>query len=201
MIIKAKYKVAKRLNAPIFEKTQTAKFMASKERAGKTRRRKKMLSDYGKQLFEKQKMRFMYGISERQFRNYVIAAMGQKATVPSEKLFQSIELRLDNVVYRMGLAPTRRSARQLVSHGHITVNGRKVTVPSYSTRIGEKVSIREGSKDAKVFLDLAEKVKDRQSVAWAPFDASKRQGEVKALPVVEGELLFDLNSVLEFYSR
>lgn len=201
MIIKAKYKVAKRLNAPIFEKTQTAKFALSKERAGKNRKRGKMLSDYGKQLHEKQKMRFMYGINEKQFRNYVVAAMKQKATVPSEKLFQSIEQRLDNVVYRMGIAPTRRAARQLVSHGHITVNDRKVTVPSYATRIGEKIGIREGSKDAKVFAELAEKVKDRQSVAWAPFDASKRQGEVKALPTVEGELLFDLNSVLEFYSR
>lgn len=203
MIIKAKYKVAKRLGAPIFEKTQTAKFAQSKERkSGKGKRRPKQLSDYGKQLHEKQKMRFMYGVSEKQFSNYVRAAVAKKGVVASEKLYQDIELRLDNVAYRMGLAPTRRAARQLATHGHLTVNGRKTTVPSYALRVGDKVGIREGSKDKAVFANLTERFNDYKAPAWVAFDLKKRGGEVKSLPTHgDGDLMFDLNSVVEFYSR
>src|SRR5690349_13683978 len=121
MKIGPKFKIARRLQAPIFEKTQTAKFKANSEnkgRAGGAGRRPRPKSDYGHQLMEKQKARFTYGISERQFSNYANKVITKKSSIsPQEKLFEELERRLDNVVYRLGLAKTRSAARQMVSHG------------------------------------------------------------------------------------
>src|SRR5262245_8692490 len=129
MKIGPKYKIAKRLGAPVFEKTQTQKFALSEARKAKNVRKKRggAASDYSKQLTEKQKMRYTYGITEKQLRRYVdeAAATGHQ---PIALLIARLESRLDNVVYRLGLAPTRLGARQMVSHGHVTVNGRKLTI-------------------------------------------------------------------------
>jgi small subunit ribosomal protein S4 len=149
MKIGPRYKIARRLGAPIFEKTQTAKFKA---RTGETRR-PPMRSDFGKQLIEKQKARFTYGVSEKQFSSYVKTVLESKTSVPVQKLLEKLETRLDNVVYRSGFASTRQFARQVVSHGHVLVNGRKLNVPSYVVKPGDMISIREGSKSNGIFKD------------------------------------------------
>ena len=127
------------------------KFALSQERAERTKRRGRGRgpTEYGKQLLEKQKVRFTYGISEKQFSAYVREAMASHGAVPSDVLHRALEMRLDNVIYRLGLAPTRRAARQMVSHGHITVNGRKTTIPSRRIVIGDRIGVREGNCDAR----------------------------------------------------
>jgi len=199
-----KFKIAKRLGAPIFEKTQTQKFALSEARAGKrTTRRRGQASDYSKQLTEKQKMRFSYGMTERQFRTYVNEALSKKGHQPIAYLFARLESRLDNVVYRLGLAKTRQMARQMVVHGHVIVNGRKLSVPSHRVRIGDTISVREGSKEKGLFTTLADDHGGNASVpSWLTFDVKKMTGEKKSEPVFEpAEALFDPQLVLEYYSR
>ena len=201
MLKKPKYKIARRLGAGVYDKTQTPKFSASSgqfSRAGA--RRPRAISEYGTQLLEKQKIRFSYGITERQLSNYVKKAIAARGTQNAEKFWEVLESRLDNVIYRLGLVPSRRAGRQAVSHGHFTVNGKKVTIPSYSVRPGDKIRIREGSKSKKIFEGLAEKLKEYNFPAWVSFDPEKMEGEVKALPE-KVETFLDLDAVLEFYSR
>ena len=147
LLIKSKFKIAKRLGAAIFEKTQSQKFALSEARSAANKRNSRGGrggSDYGRQLLEKQRVRFTYGISERQLSNYAEAAYTQPD--PSTSLHRSLEMRADSVAYRSGLAPTRRAARQLVSHGHIVVNGVRITTPSHHIKKGDVVTIREGSR-------------------------------------------------------
>src|SRR5262245_29389639 len=128
-----KYKICRRLGPGVFEKCQTPKFVASLARHDKAKKdkRPKALSGYGVQFFEKQKVRLTYGLSEKQFANYIEKAVHQKAMPATDRLYELLEMRADNVVYRLGLAHTRRLARQMVSHGHFTINGVKTTVASY----------------------------------------------------------------------
>lgn len=195
-----KYKIARRLGAPIFEKTQTQKF---KMRAGAKEGKKPLMrSDYGKQMIEKQKCRFTYGISEKQFSAYVKGVIESKTITPTVKLFEALETRLDNTIYRLALASTRRFARQVVSHGHILVNGRKVTIPSYVVRAGDIISIREGSKATTMFKDIDEKIKAATPPVWLTWNTEKKQASALRLPSIEGQdLLFDLGAVIEFYKR
>ncbi len=196
-----KFKIARRLGAPIFEKTQTAKFKAS---LGEKKRSKRPASktEFSKQLIEKQKARFTYGISERQFSTYVKKVIESGSHTPSDDVFKALETRLDNVVYRLGLASTRQFARQVVSHGHILVNGRKLNVPSYVVKIGDIVEIRNGSKSNGIFAELDEKIKTLETPTWLTWNTEKKQASALRLPSLEGqELLFDLNSVLEYYKR
>ena len=138
-----KYKLAKRLGASIFEKTQGQKFALSQERSAMNKKggRGRGPSEFGKQLLEKQKVRVTYGLSESQFSSYVRTAMDSHGANPSEILHRHMEMRLDNIVYRIGLASTRRFARQMVSHGHITVNGKKSTIPSQTIKIGDVIAV------------------------------------------------------------
>jgi len=202
MISKPKYKIARRLG-PIYEKTQTQRFTLSEARRAKAAgrgKRPKALSDYGLQLIEKQKIKFSYGISERQFGKYVEEAMKSIAVAPSIKLQESLESRLDNVAYRIGLAPTRASARQMVAHGHLLINGKRTTSPSYRVKIGDKIGIREGSKNKGIFQELAKKLKNYKSPEWLRFDPNTFAGEVENKPkALDGAFNFD--TVLEFYSR
>lgn len=202
MKIGPKFKIAKRLGAPIFEKTQTQKFELSQARGGRMRKRRPgQMSDYKRQLIEKQKMRFTYGVSEKQLRRYVNEAV-EKSHQPIALLMGRLESRLDNVVYRLGLAKTRRFARQMVSHGHITVNGRKLTVPSHKVRMEDMVAVREGSKDTGLFTNLADSHESAGVPAWLSFDVKKMEGKVTAAPTYEpSESLFDPAQVLEYYSR
>lgn len=158
------------------------------------------MTEYGAQLIEKQKIRFSYGITERQLSNYVKKATNVKGAGTAEKFYEDLESRLDNVIYRMGLAPTRRAARQMVSHGHFIVNSHKVTIPSYAVSVGDVIKIREGSKGSKLFEGLAEKNKDYVMPEWTMFDLTKMEGSIKAKPK-KLETFIDLNAVLEFYSR
>ncbi len=202
MKIGPKFKIAKRLGAPIFEKTLTQKFALSQARGGKQKgQRPGGISDFKRQLIEKQKMRFSYGLSEKQLRKYVDEAI-IKSAQPIPYLVSKLEMRLDNVAYRLGLAKTRQMARQMVSHGHITVNGKKFTVPSHQVKLGDVVSVREGSKNAALFENFAEKHEGAGIPAWLKFDAKQMKGSVIGIPDYEpAETLFDLEQVLEYYSR
>lgn len=201
MISKAKYKICRRLG-PVYEKCQTQKYLLSEGRKAKSKsgKRPKALSEYGNQLVEKQKIRFTYGITERQLSNYFSKATATKGSHASEYIYDALESRLDNVVYRLGLASTRLLARQMVSHGHILVNGKKVKVPSMHTRVGDKITIREGSKSSALFTDLDKKLKSYSTPTWLKFDLGKVEGNVTGKPK-NTEGFFNINTVLEFYSR
>lgn len=159
-------------------------------------------TEYGKQLLEKQKVRVTYGISERQFANYIKIAMSTHGVIPTDLLHRQLELRLDNVLYRLGLAPTRRSSRQMVSHGHITVNGKKTTIPSQAIKIGDRIAVREGSKTRVLFENFAEKFIERPLPSWLSWNPKTMEGGVMELPTSESaSTAGDLASVLSFYSR
>jgi small subunit ribosomal protein S4 len=203
MKIGPKFKIAKRLGAPIFEKTQTAKYALSEARATRSnkRRRPGQMSNYKRQLIEKQKMRFTYGVSERQLRKYVNEAVSTSHQ-PISILVGRLESRLDNVVYRLGLAKTRSAARQMVSHGHICVNGRKVRIPSYEAKVKDVITVRDGSKETGLFSTLTEDHEAAGVPNWLTIDIKNFQGVVKDKPAYEpAETLFDPEQVLEYYSR
>lgn len=161
--------------------------------------RKGKLSNYGVQLKEKQKVRFMYGLNERQFRKTFDEA-GKLAGIHGENFLKLLESRLDNVVYRLGFASTRRAARQLVNHGHITVDGQKVDIPSYRVKVGSTIALKENSKDHKAALASLEATTKR--VEYVTFDANKLEGKLVRLPE-RSELNADINEslIVEFYNR
>ena len=201
MKIGPKYKIARRLGAPIFEKTQTPKYalsLARKERSEKGRGKPK--SELGKELIEKQKTRFTYGLSEKQFRTYVEKAL--HAPDPVQKLFIILESRLDNVLFRGGLAKTRAQARQAAGHGHTTVNGKRVTVPSILLSKGDKVGLRASSSGSPLFGEAGERMKALTTPAWLKVDPDTKTLSVEGQPVyISQEHVFDLGSVIEFYNR
>jgi small subunit ribosomal protein S4 len=164
---------------------------------GPGQRRK--LSEYGLQLQEKQKLRLMYGLNEKQFRNLFDRA-GKLKGVHGENFLKLLESRLDNLVYRLGFARTRAQARQLVVHGHITVNGKKVDRPSYQVQVGDVIGLREKSRNLQV---VKEALEDRQFLPeYLEFDESKMEGTYKRLPE-RSELPAEINErmIVEFYSR
>lgn len=199
-----KYKVCRRLGAGIYEKCQTQKFLAVATIGSKgAKKRQSRPSDYGLQLIEKQKVRFLYGIREKQFRNYVNHAMSHVSakSAPTTLLSTSLESRLDNTVYRLGFAASRAQSRQLVSHGHFMVNGRKIDVPSYSVQIGDVITIREGSLSNTFFKDIAVKLKEVKLPSWLSRDEKNPvSAKITALPTTVDPML-NLQVVLEFYSR
>lgn len=160
--------------------------------------RKKKPSEYGKQLIEKQKLEQMYGVNERQFRRLFNLAL-KSDEVTGIAFFRILESRLDNLVYRMGFARTRRAARQLVNHGHVTVNGSKVDIPSYLCKVGDKIAIKEGHDLLVVKQSLESKP---ASVGYVKVDASKLEGEFLRVPE-RSELPSDINEaqVIEYYNR
>ena len=194
-----KYKISRRLQAPVFEKCQTQKFVAREQRRAPKYRRGR-LSEYGKQLIEKQKVRYLYNISERVLKNYVKKAVLSKKMSTEEFLVDVLERRLDNVVYQMGLVPTRRMARQMVSHGHFIVNGRKTTIPSYQVRDGDEIGIREGSTRTSFFQILLSGNTVKPRVKWVSWDSKKYQGALSGKPAIEDDIV-SLPIILEYYSR
>ncbi|HEY4505395.1 MAG TPA: 30S ribosomal protein S4 [Candidatus Paceibacterota bacterium] len=202
MIIGPKYRIARRLGAPIFEKTQTQKYALHLERKGKKRGFSKQKTEFGLQLNEKQKARFTYGLGERQFANYVKEALAKKSSNTSQTIFEFLECRLDNVIYRLGFASTRSGARQMVSHGHISVNRKRVNIPSLRVVVGDKIEITARSLQKPLFANLDEKIKTVTVPSWIKFDAVKKSAEIQGMPKLVGtENMFDLNTVVEFYSR
>jgi small subunit ribosomal protein S4 len=200
-----KYKLARRLGPTVFEKTQSQKFALSAERKAGNKRgkgRPRGASEFGKQLLEKQKVRVTYGITEKQFGKYVREAMAAKGTNPAEALHRILEMRLDSVIYRMGLAKTRRFARQMAAHGHITVNGVKTTIASRRIHPGDRIAVREGSKKSVMFEGFAEKFMERPLPSWLSFDPKGMQGGVQEAPALNPvDTAGDYAAVLSFYSR
>jgi len=204
MITGPRYKIAKRLGASVFEKAQTQKFALSADRSAKNKRRGRggRQSEYGKQMLEKQKVRVTYGLPERQFRNYVRKALAEHSAKPTERLHELLELRLDNVVWRLGLARTRRGARQMVAHGHITVGGKKSRVPSQALRVGDAVAVRDGSKEHGVLAGFNERFEERPLPSWLSWDPKTMEGSITALPTAASSgPAGDLVAVLSFYTR
>jgi small subunit ribosomal protein S4 len=156
---------------------------------------------YGLQLREKQKVKRIYGVLESQFRRYFESADRQRG-ITGETLLQLLERRLDNVVYRLGLATSRPQARQFVRHGHFFINGRRVNVPSYSVRVGDVVSVREGSRKSTSIQHAMEEVKGRGIPEWLEFDAEQISGRIASLPTREQiNLPVQEQLIVELYSK
>lgn len=193
-----KSKIARKFSDPIYGPD---KFLEKKNyppgQHGNNRRRRKQ-SEYGMQLAEKQKAKYTYGILERQFRN-VFKKASRKKGITGEILLQLIEARLDNVVFRLGIAPTRAAARQLVSHRHITVNGDIVNIPSFSVREGDVVSVREKSKSLEA---ITNSLASRKTFSWLEWDEDKMQGKFLNYPARE-EIPENIkeNLIVELYSK
>lgn len=165
-----------------------------------TRRRFKQ-SEYGLQLREKQKVRRMYGLLEAQFRNYFSKAERQKG-ITSENLLQLLERRLDNVVYRLGFAPSRSAARQLVRHRHFQVNGKHVNIPSYILNAGDVVNVKEKSKKLGMIHESMKKVKEGKLVPWLDLDKAGMKGTLLNIPS-RADIQIDVNEslIVELYSK
>jgi small subunit ribosomal protein S4 len=198
--IKSKYKIAKRLGPAIFEQTQSQKFALSDASFKKSKPRGRGGSDYNRQLLEKQRVRFTYGLNETQLENYVKEAYAAKD--PGSALHRLLEMRADSVVYRADLAPTRRAARQLVSHGHFLVNGKRITTPSYRVKKGDSLSVREGSRKSPLFAGKAGDEEGRRVAAWLTVDRGLLTVDVGGEPLyTPAETTLDYATVFEFYSR
>ncbi|MFA8449501.1 MAG: 30S ribosomal protein S4 [Bacteroidales bacterium] len=194
-----KTKIARRFKDPIFGPDKSfEKRNYPPGQHGASKRRKKV-SEYGVQLLEKQKAKYTYGILEKQFRN-IFKLASRKKGITGENLLQLCESRLDNVVYRLGIAPTRAAARQFVSHRHITVNGEIVNVPSFSVKIGDVVGVREKSKSLEVITNSLSSRSDQYS--WIEWDSDKLQGRFLNLPTRE-EIPENIKEqlIVELYSK
>ncbi|MDE1970357.1 MAG: 30S ribosomal protein S4 [Patescibacteria group bacterium] len=165
----------------------------SKKRHNKT--------EYGKQLLEKQKLKWSYGLREEQFERYFKKALSKKG-VTIDHLLQMLEQRLDNVVFRLGFTPSRGVARALVRHGHFLINERRVTIPSFSVKKGDVISIRESSKTKGELKDIPARIKNHELSGWLSLDREAIRATITGLPKPEEiNLPFNLNAIVEFYSR
>lgn len=173
-------------------------FAPGQHGAGQAR---KKVSEYGIQLREKQKVRRVYGVLEKQFHNYFVKADRQKG-ITGENLLVLLERRLDNVVYRLGMAESRIQARQLVRHGHFNVNGRRVNIPSFLVKAGDLVSIRESSRKSPLLQGIAEGMTHKQPPAWAELTAEDLSGRVLRYPTREEiDVPVEEHLIVELYSR
>lgn len=162
---------------------------------------RKKQSEYGLQLNEKQKVKFIYGVLEKQFRKYYVMAT-KKQGITGEMLLQILESRLDNVVFRLGLANTRREARQIVNHGHITVNGQKVDIPSYLVKPGDVIAVREKSKNSVRIKEIVETNANRVIPKWLSMDKNTLTGKVITL-AARDDIDYEVEEhlIVELYSK
>ncbi len=209
-IIDAKCKICRRAGVKLFlkgEKCLSPKCPMLKKSyppGNRKKRRNVPLSEFGKELREKQKLKNWYNLGERQFRNYVRSVFKERAKVEdtTNLLIQKLESRLDNVVFRMGLAKSHIQARHLVSHGHFQVNGRKATIPSRHLKKGDKISVRTSSQSKKIFEEAKAYLKKYQPPSWLKVSPSKLEGEVTGFPnLEEAAPPAEVTAVFEFYSR
>ena len=164
-------------------------------------KRRQKLSEYGQQLREKQIAKIIYGLQERQFRNYYLKAIRQKGDT-GQILQQLLELRLDNTVFRAGFAKTRRQARQMVTHGMFTINGAPVNIPSYQVRLREEIGIKPNKASAKIFTDLDKRLAKHQTPSWLTLNAANMTVGVSAMPTIEDfDRSFNPRLIVEFYSK
>ncbi|MFA6253738.1 MAG: 30S ribosomal protein S4 [Candidatus Paceibacterota bacterium] len=199
-----KFKICRRVGDRVFGKCQGTKFTVSGtdkiRRGGK--HPKGQPSEYALQLLEKQKARYTYGLTEKQFGNYARTVRTKHGGDHAKLLFQKLESRLDNIVYRFGLTSSRQASRQAVSHGHFMVNDKKIRVPSILLKAGDTVKIRSASQNKGIFANLGEKIRGHQTPEWLSFDVETSTGLVKGEPVKgQSDATIDFSSILEFYSR
>jgi small subunit ribosomal protein S4 len=168
---------------------------------GTAKRFRKRLSDYGIHLREKQKVRRIYGILERQFRKYFKMA-AKKSGITGENLLQFLESRLDNIIFRMGYAPSRKSARQIIRHGHIQVNERKVNIPSFLVKPGDEITIKEGSRTMNLIQEAIEASTDIAKYEWLEVDKDNFKGKIISLPKRD-QIALDVDErlIVEYYSK
>jgi small subunit ribosomal protein S4 len=165
---------------------------------GQGRRR---ISEYGQQLREKQKAKWIYNLTEKQFHLYYVQAEKKKGLTP-QLLLESLEMRLDNVVYRLGLAESRAQARQIVGHGFIAVNGKRVNIPSYQTAVGDEITVMESKQNTKYIQTLVPKLKDYQPQEWLSIDSKAFKGKVLASPTQDNTgSTIQMQLISELYSR
>ena len=177
-------------------------YSKSTKRQPKQSRRKQ--SEYGMQLNEKQKVKFIYGVLEKQFRGYYAQAekIAKKEGIPGENLLMLLEMRLDNVMFRLGYGRTRKEARQIVDHKFVTVNGKQVNIPSYLVKAGDVIEIKEKNKNIQRMKDIVEVTGGRLVPDWLEVDAEKLQGTVKELPSREQiDVPVDEMLIVELYSK
>jgi small subunit ribosomal protein S4 len=168
---------------------------------GRRRQFRRKMNEYGIQLREKQKVRRMYGVMERQFRRYFRQALKAKG-MTGAMLLQTLERRLDNVVYRMGFASSRAQARQLVTHGHIEVNGRKTDIPSFLVKPGDEIAVRAKSKKKPYFQALTQELDRVTPPEWISLDREAMRGRILALPTREDvDVPVNEHLIVEYYSR
>lgn len=191
------WKVSRRLKYSILETGE--ELQKRQTTPGQHGDRRQKLTEYATQLQEKQKVRFTYGVSEKQFRKTFENAK-KIAGKNGENFLVLLECRLDNLVYRLGFAATRRQARQLVAHGHITLDGKKLDIPSYSVRIGDVIGIKEEARGFQIIKDALDKTVSR--AGYLSYDENKMEGTLVRLPE-RGEFLPDIkeNLIVEFYNR
>ncbi|MFA6252561.1 MAG: 30S ribosomal protein S4 [Candidatus Paceibacterota bacterium] len=210
MKTQAKCKICRRLGDKLFLKGE--KCLSNKcamiERpfapGQRAKKRRSNLSEYGKELAEKQKMKRWYQLSESQLKKYVKEIYRDRAKIKSvaDALVSKIEIRLDNVIFRLGWARSRSHAMQLAGHGHFKVNGRKVDIPSMQLRVGDIISVREGSKGKDTLKDILELAKKNPAPKWISFDVGKMEAVITRLPLAEDiQLPADITTVFEHYSR
>lgn len=165
------------------------------------KRANRKMSEYGLQLREKQKAKFIYGVLEKPFRNYYAKAK-QMEGMTGENLMRILESRLDNVIFRMGLARTRKEARQIVDHKHVLVNGKQVNIPSYLIKAGDVIEIKEGCKSSQRYKDIVEVTGGRTVPSWLEADQENLKGEIKELPKREEiDVPVDEMLIVELYSK
>lgn len=182
--------------------TKAEKYLAKRNyRPGQHGQNPSRVSEFGMQLREKQKAKAIYGIMEKQFRRYYEKA-SKKVGITGDALMQMLELRLDNVTYRLGFGITRAQARQLVSHGFFNVNGKKVNIPSYQLKVGDEISVREGKRKSKYMQNLAQGLANAKTVEWVNLDAAEFSGKVLSVPNRD-QIDSSVNSqlIVEHYSR
>ncbi len=175
--------------------------LGSSKKLGKRKRNMRKLSEYGVQLKEKQKVKFIYGVLEKQFRNLYKKA-DKMSGITGENLLMLLELRLDNVVYRLGYGRTRKEARQIVRHNLVTVNGKKTNIPSITLKVGDVIEIKETKKDLQRFKDVLEVTSSRIVPEWLSADQANLKGSVNALPKREQlDLPVNETLIVELYSK
>ncbi len=195
-----------RYTGPLNKRMKALGMIAQERTRGRGPQRapRRRQSQYGIQLQEKQKARLLYGVLERQFSNYYREA-ARRSGVTGDNLIQLLESRLDNVVYRLGFASTRRQSRQLVNHGHITVDGKKVDIPSFQVKPGQKIAWKEKSRSSGIFEVISANTgmgKTTQVPSWLRVNPDDATGEVAAAPnPMEGEVSIDTRQIVEYYSR
>ena len=194
-------RICRRLDFPVFESDKFSSIRKNYPPGQHGQSRRKKLSNYGVQLREKQRIKYLYGILEKQFRNYFKKA-NNKSGATGDNLLISLESRLDNTVYRLGLANTRSAARQLVSHKHFLVNNKVVNIPSYSLSDGDVIEVRSKSKKNEIFLNSMRRIKSDNPMPWLTLDKSKLMGTFDKVPTRD-EISEPLNEqlVVELYSK